>query len=121
MKEIRIIKQLESQLKNIEADAECLRIESINKQREYSRKLGDIERLKKEISKLNNDSKIKVSEHAIVRYFERVKGYDIASIEKDILSDRILILVEKLGGNGTYPNDGYSVIIKNNTVTTITK
>ena len=37
------------------------------------------------MAKLNNSENLKVSEHAIVRYFERVKGFDIEQVEKEIL------------------------------------
>jgi len=119
MKEVRQLKQLQSQLKNLMADEAAMKIELANKQREYSRKLQAIEKLKKEIYNIGQQETIKVSEHAIIRYFERVKGYNIEEIEKEILNEDIVSWVGKLGGTGTYPNMGYSVIMKNNTVTTV--
>lgn len=119
MKEVRQYKQLQSHLNNMLADADTLKIELANKQREYSQKLQAIEKLKTEMSKLNNNKNLKVSEHAIVRYFERVKGFDIDQVEKEILSEQVVELADKFGGNGTYPNDGFSVIMKNYTVTTV--
>jgi hypothetical protein len=119
MKEVRQYKQLKSQLNIMLADADALKIEAANKQREYNQKLQAIDKLKFEMAKLNNSEKLKVSEHAIVRYFERVKGFDIEQVEKEILSEKVLILVDKLGGNGSYPNDGFSVVMKNYTVTTV--
>ena len=119
MKEVRKYKQLQSQLNNMLADADALKIEVANKQREYNQKLQAVEKLKNEMAKLNNSENLKVSEHAIVRYFERVKGFDIEQVEKEILSEQVLKLVDKLGGNGSYPNDGFSVVMKNYTVTTV--
>jgi hypothetical protein len=71
------------------------------------------------MDKLNGKENLKVSEHAIVRYFERVLGSDIGLIEKKILTDEVVALVEKLGGTGTFNCDGFSVVIKNYTVVTI--
>lgn len=119
MKEVRQYKQLQSQLNTMLADASALKIEVANKQREYNQKLQAIEKLKNEMKKLDSNEKPRVSEHAIVRYFERVKGFDIDQIEKEILSDQVLTLVDKLGGSGSYPNEGFSVVMKNNTVTTV--
>lgn len=119
MKEVRQYKQLQSQLNNMLADAEALKIEVANKQREYNQKIQTIKKLKDEMSKLNNNKSLKISEHAIVRYFERVKGFDITQVEKEILSDKVLKMVDTLGGTGTYPNDGFSVKMKNYMVTTI--
>lgn len=120
MKEARKIKGLKSQLRIMEGDAEALKVEAANKQREYNAKIKAIKSLKEEIEKFESDKTIKVSEHAIVRYFERVKGFDISDIEKEILTDEVLNLVEKLGGTGGYPNNDFKVLMKNYTVTTIT-
>lgn len=120
MKEVRKIKGLKSQLKIIEGDAEALKVEVANKQREYSIKKRQIQALRDEIERFEKNQEIKVSEHAIVRYFERVKGYDILEIENEILNEDVLKLIKKLGGNGSYPNKNFSVLIRDFTVTTIT-
>lgn len=119
MKEVRQYKQLQSQLNTMLGDSDALKIEVANKQREYNQKLQAIEKLKNEMAKLNNKESLKVSEHAIVRYFERVKGFDIEQVKKEILSEQVVKLVEQLGGNGQYPNERFSVVMKNYTVTTI--
>lgn len=46
---------------------------------------------------------ISVTDHAVVRYFERVLQYDIEEIRKNILTEEIKKQYEILG-NGTYPN-----------------
>jgi hypothetical protein len=120
MKEVRQKKQLQTQLNNISADANALKFEIANKQREYTHKLESIKRLKEEIEKLKGGSP-KVSEHAILRFFDRVLGYDLKAIEALILSEDVLALIDKLGGSGTYPGNGFSVVMKDYTVTTIIK
>lgn len=119
MKEARQCKQLQTLLTKMLADLEVLKTEIAIKQREQTQKQNDIERLRIEISKLDNSQNIKVSEHAIIRYFERVKGFNIEDVEKDILSDSVLNLIDKLGGNGKYPNKDFSVVMKDFTVVTI--
>ena len=119
IKETRILKKLQSQLSEMLGDAEAIKIEVANKQREYDHKLQAIKRLKEEILKFDEKKILRVSEHAIVRYFERVKGFNIGEIEEEILSDEVKRLVEVLGGSGSYPNKDYSVVMKNYTVTTI--
>jgi TolA-binding protein len=121
MKEARKIKGLKSQLKLMEGDAEALKIEVANKQREYNAKLKSINSIKQEIDKFESNKKIKVSEHAIVRYFERVKGFDMSEVEKEILTEEVLMLVDQLGGTGGYPNKNFKILMKDYTVTTITK
>lgn len=119
MQEIRQLKQLQSQLNVMNADLKVLEIAVDNARREHSQKLAAINRIKGEINKLNANRTLKVSEHAIVRYFERVMGFDIGQIETKILSENVEALVNQLGGNGTYPNGEFSVIIKDFTVTTV--
>ena len=119
MKQARKIKGLKSQLKILQGDAEALKTEIANKQRELDTKLKNVKKLSDEIRKFERGSKLRVSEHAILRYFERVKGYDLSEIEDEILSKDVIELVEKLGGNGGYPNKNFKVMMKNYTVTTV--
>lgn len=119
MDEVRSLKKLKSQLKGMLENAEALKAEAAEKQREYSEKMNQIRSMEQQISKLENNGKVKISEHAVLRYLERVKGIDVADIEKEILSPEILEMVKKLGGNGTYPGNGYRIIMKNYTVTTV--
>ena len=116
----RKIKGLSSQIKKLTGDSEALKIEISNKQKERSNKIKTIKELQKQIDFFKQNKKPTVSEHAIVRYFERIKGFDISEIEKEILSEEVLKLVETLGGKGTYPNKDFRVIMNNFTVTTIT-
>lgn len=117
----RKIKGLRSQLKILEGDAQALKIAVSNAQKEYQAKRNLIKSIKAKIESFENEYKsIRISEHAIVRFFERVKGFDIKSVEKEILSKEVLDLVEKLGGTGGYPNKGFKVVMKDHVVTTIT-
>jgi hypothetical protein len=89
------------------------------KQREVSQKKYAIDVLKEQIFKMNNKKSIKVSEHAILRYLERISGLEIDNIEKLILNDEVLDMINKLGGNGAYPTNEFKVVLKNYVVTTI--
>ena len=121
MKQIQKHKQLQTQLNKLNGDVDALKIEIQHKQKECSQKQKLIENLKIEMSKLENNQELKVSEHAIIRYFERVKGYDISEIEKEILSQEVINLTEQLGVNGNFPNKDFTVVMKNSTVITIIK
>lgn len=80
---------------------------------------GMIGTFEKQINKLRNPDVPKVSEHAFVRYFERVVGFDLQEISDYILSPNNLSLIAQLG-DGTYPlNETHKFVIKQNTVTTI--
>ncbi len=121
MKEQRELKGLKSQLYNMEGDEAALKIEVANIQREYSQKVKAIERLKTKIESIERTTKLKVSEHAMLRYLERVKGINLESLESEILSEEVRVMIETLGGTGGYPNKDFKVMLKNYTVTTIIK
>jgi septation ring formation regulator EzrA len=120
MKEIRNIKKLRSYLSTLEEEVVIIKKQVADAQRNYSGKLSQIKKVKDEIEAIDKNENLKVSEHAIIRYLERKGGLDISMIESQILSEEVRCLVSKLGGNGTYPNKDFKVVMKNHTVVTIT-
>lgn len=120
IKDSQKIKGFTTHLNRLKAEAEILKIQVSSKNKEYNDKLVEINKIQKEIDKLSSTKSFRVSEHAIVRYFERIKGFNIQEIEDEILSKEILEMSETLGGNGKYPNKkGYHVVMKDNCVVTI--
>lgn len=119
MEEVRKLKHLQSNLKIHEGKKQELVEEIKNKQREIASQDTIIREIKQQISKIDGTAGFKVSEHAILRYLERVEGVDIHEIEKKILTDELIDLTEKLGGSGIYPIGEVQAVLKNNTVVTI--
>lgn len=114
------LKQLKTQLNKLRDELAVLKLDVANKQRDCSTKINSIKNIEELIDKLENGNKtIAVSDHAIMRYFERVKGFNIDDIKKEILSQEVKDLIDKLGGDGKYPNGEHQVVLKNNIVTTI--
>lgn len=113
------IKRLKSQLSNLDGELTAIKVDLSNKQKEYNQKKKVFDSLLKKIKELNNPQEPDVSEHAIIRYFERVRGENIDEIKREILSEEVMDMIEKLGGSGKYPNKDYGVVIKNNVVVTI--
>jgi len=112
------LKQLQTRLSLLESEREVKKIEVLTKQKECAEITKEIGKIKNTISSIST-SPI-VSEHAILRYLERVNGIDVFAIEKEILSASVLKIIETLGGNGKYPLDnGYKAVIKDNVVVTI--
>lgn len=123
-----IIRQLRSQLIQIDGDLEAMKIELANKQKDLNSKRKIADQLKNKIKELESetDEEISISEHAYLRYFERVLNYDLKEIKKEIITDQVLDLTSKLGNSGSFPtgkktNDGkeYRVALKNNVVVTV--
>lgn len=121
LKDTRRLKGLQSQVTAAQHEADMLKLEIANKQREHQFKINQIREIQNHIKKLEGNKKIKVTEHAIVRYLERVKGVDVSQIEKEIVTEQLQDLVETLGGDGGYPVRDFKVLMKNFNVTTILK
>jgi len=116
------LKGLKSQIKIKEGELDAIKIDMISKQKEYENTRKVIDEIKSRVKKLEHPNIPEVSEHAILRYLERVKELNIEEIEKEILNDDVLELIEKLGGSGKYPNNnGFRVVMKDNMVVTIEK
>ncbi len=76
--------------------------------------------LEVEIKSLTTSNKnLIVSEHAILRYLERVMEYDLSLIEQAILSESLKASY-KTFGNGNYPvSDGVRAVVKDGVVVSI--
>ena len=61
---------------------------------------------------------IKISSHCILRYFERILGYNLDEIKAKILTDKIKEQYFILG-DGNYQNGNFYLVIKNDTVITL--
>jgi hypothetical protein len=112
-------KMLESQLAVAKAEAESSKALVTQYQREYDVKRQTVQSLQDKIRLLGKDEGLRVSEHAYVRYFERIEGYDLAEIESKILTDEVKRLVDVLGTNGEYPLGTNSIVMKDGVVVTI--
>lgn len=120
MKNEVTLKGLQTQLAKVSGEAELLKIQLGATQKEYTAKIELKKSLEERIRKMGSVNKPIVSEHAIMRYLERVKGINIEEIKQKLLSDKIMTMVGTLGGNGQYPHeDGFSIVMRQNVITTI--
>jgi len=111
------LKQLETQVKKIEGEISSLRKEKSFVDQNISLKEKQKKEIMKKISSLK-EKDINVSEHAMLRYIERVIGIDLNDIKSKILTDDIRTKIETFG-NGTYSNEEFKVIVKDNTIVTV--
>lgn len=118
------LKRFQSQLKKLESELESVQLEMKVKQKEFELKRKTINDLKIKIEQMKVDSDVIISEHALLRYFERVLGYNLDDIKAQLISPKTYNLIKTLGNNGEYPNEDLSgnkfkIILKNNVITTI--
>ena len=67
--------------------------------------------LKKQISALSQridamtavPAKIVISEHALLRYYERVEGLDVQGVVERLISPKTEEQIKKIGGTGKFP------------------
>lgn len=116
------IKKLQSMQSTVEAEIEALKMTEQNLKQELAAKRMSLNKLKQRIHNLskNNGEGITISEHAIIRYFERILGLNMEEVTQKILPDKEAVLVESLG-NGHYPINGgeFKIIVRNDTVVTL--
>ena len=101
------------------AERETLKQEAETKQeqlREMNKKIQDLQRQINESKSRNVEP---VTEHAILRYLERVKGIDIEAIKKEIMEHALSVLGGSGEVKGTIDGHKYRIIVKNKQVITI--
>lgn len=115
------LKKLQSMLSSLEASVEALKTQEAQIKRELSSKRMDMNHLKQRIENLaKKHDGVTVSEHAIIRYIERVMGINIEQIAEKILPEKELNYIQQLG-NGHYPvNHGeFKIVVKDGVVITV--
>jgi hypothetical protein len=122
------IKELETQIKLSKNHLNSLKDEQAGLSRQINDILKCIRKNETAIASfksntIENDSII-ITEHAILRYLERVKGLDISEIKKEIVDNKLFRKIKALG-SGYYPqisqenNIQFRVRVKENAVVTI--
>lgn len=122
MKEREEIKQLESIKNGLSAKLEGLRVQRGNIDKEIHSTNQSVNNLMEKIERLKQSGNLIVSEHAIIRYIERVLGINIEEVTNKIVPEEIKKQIEILG-NGTYSvDDGeFRIVLKDNVVVTVLK
>lgn len=122
MKKREELKKLESMKSSLKAEISSLELEEKGLKEELSIKKARLNTLNQRIKNLGAKKGLTVSEHAILRYLERVEGLDLKEIEEKILPESEKPKIRTLG-NGHYPiNKGeFKIIVKDGVVVTLYK
>lgn len=113
------LKQLETLLNKTQNDFDVLNTKIANDQRVLASKKKAIENIKSQIQAISANKEITISEHALLRYLERVSKVDTESVKKSIITPELIKMVETLGGNGKYPVGNITLVMRDYVVTTI--
>ncbi len=113
------LKHLNRRIEESRASLKALREEKKEIEEKISREQNTITRLQAEIERLKRGSaKVVISEHAILRYIERVMKVNLEEIKKKILPEEVEEKI-RVVGNGKFPADTHRVKIQNGVVITI--
>jgi chromosome segregation ATPase len=112
------LKHLQRRLEGTQATLKALREEKKEINKKINNEEASASRLKKELESLKNNEQVIVSEHAILRYFERVLKFNIEEIKEKIAPKEVIDKI-KLLGNGLYPANGHRLKVRNGTIVTV--
>lgn len=103
-----------------ESDQFNLLKEQINTKKKELQSLKDRQtNLEKEISRLTYLkkcilTKIEITDHALIRYLERVYDLDLQTLKNEIYSEEAVALARRMGGKGKFPSkNGFYFIFDN--------
>lgn len=107
------------QAKKTKLEVEIISLEKDQKQiaKEIDNKKRELNAICQEIESFANKEPI-ISEHAMLRYIERVIGIDLGDIEKHILSEQNRKLID-FAGNCRIKSNGVELIVKNRCVVSV--
>lgn len=113
------ISGLKKRLTRIDSDIDDIRAEQTRLNTQMSDLLAEKQRLEQLIESLI-PKKLTVSDHAILRYVERVMGIDIEQIRNTIASEKVEQTVATLGDSKVPLGNGAYAVVKNHSVVTVT-
>ena len=116
----------DSTLKGLKAQLDKKRGELESKKLQLSDLTDEILKEKQRIGNLIKTigdlecKEIVISDHAMLRYLERIYELDLEMVKGQILTNEALSIIEQFGGNGKYQLKDFTLVLKNNTIVTIT-
>ena len=111
------LKKLQTQLTRINGKISEHKSLRDKENRNIDKLLSEKRELKEAIAKMSDG--VIVTEHAMLRYFERILGYDLKKIETEIATKQVRDSVSAFG-DGTYEVNGkFTVRVKDGRVATI--
>lgn len=114
------LKTLQVQITKAEAECTMLQEEQRNASIKYDRASKKLKELKRKLEEYTlNSAEPVVTEHALLRWLERVYGIDIEEAKKKILTPAIIAGC-KVVKSGSIPlESGGRAVVKNNTIVSI--
>lgn len=114
------LKSFQRRLNDVKEKLRIAQIEEKQKKKEIAELNREQNELQKKL-RAAKEKEVTVSEHAMLRYFERVLGYDLDEIRAKIVPDETKAFVDQFR-SGEFPVNGeFRIKVKDKTVITILK
>lgn len=107
------IEKFKLELNSKERELKLIQDEFKTKQEHLKKMNLELEELKK------SSSELIVSEHALLRYLERVYKLDLQKLSQEIVPLSLRATIDMLGNGEYHTDDGYSIKVHDNVVVTI--
>lgn len=119
LKHTQELKALQTRLTVAKTELEAAREETRAAQKKEASCQSAVREIQNKIETLQASTKEPiVSEHAFLRYFERVKGYDLNVVRNEILNEKVKEWIQEYQ-SGKFPADGFRVVVSKGTIVTI--
>jgi predicted nucleic acid-binding Zn-ribbon protein len=112
---MNLAEKLKNEIADLDVKIANLRDNMRPIQREVSKL--ESERMELEQRLLAAERQPRVSDHAVIRYLERIHGFDFEKQRDELLTDTVRTAIG-MGANKV-KRDGYTLVIKDNTVVTV--
>ncbi len=109
-KEVKVARK---RIKEIGVEISDLNAQKQRIQADITRRNNQIRKLKDRLKELEG-VELTATDHAILRYLERVQGLDLDEIRKEMITDSLKKQVEVLGGTGKFPGPNNTRFIMDN-------
>lgn len=120
VKSSHILKQLETRRSALQAECEVKRRTLADADREYQAAIAKIRAVEREIEALKTTSSEPViTEHALLRYLERVHRVDLDSIRREMVTPAVAAQIRSLKSCKLPIADGVCLVVEDHTVRTV--
>lgn len=111
------LKRLQTRARDIRVELSALAIEAEERLKRNNQLVAELEEINQAIKKLC-DKKPVITEHAMLRYLQRVHGVDLSLIEDEILTERNVEMI-RFAGTGNIKCGGYTLVVQDGKVITV--
>lgn len=113
MKDLKQLQVLEQKYTN---ELTILKSEITRLNADVISKRETVKAIQREITEITREPL--VTEHAMLRYFERIKGYSMKDIKNKIMPKETLKQIKKLG-DGEYSVENFGIVCRKNAIVTV--